>query len=314
VKFGTASKDNQREIVLSFDLDSNRWFFWSDLQKSFGNEKIITTTHDLLSLIQRSAVILPFLKDNRSKIENLPFHDEQSLKFELPLRPVSFRDFYCFEDHVKAGRQARGLEMIPEWYEAPIFYYSNHLNMRGCSEGIPFPTGVSELDCELEIACIVGSEIFNASADEAERAIFGYSVLNDWSARDLQRFEMKINMGPAKAKDFATSLGSFIVTKDEIAALRRGKGYDIAFECSINNELLTSNNWKKVQFSFEEMLQRASRNCRVFPGEIIASGTMGGGCLLEHNLVKNEKRWLKKGDRVDMKWLSGGPWIRSEIL
>jgi len=137
--------------------------------------------------------------------------------------------------------------------------------------------------------------------------------VNDWTARDFQRFEMKVNMGPTKGKDFATSFGSYIITPDEIESIRSQKGYDVEVVAEINGEVLTQRNWKHIQYSFEEMLVRASKNCTIYPGEVIASGTIGGGCLMEHNVLKNEKRWLKKGDVVTLKWLPKGPTISNRI-
>ena len=125
--------------------------------------------------------------------------------------PTSMRDGYAFRQHVESARRNRGLEMIPEWYEAPIFYYSNHLSFRGPFDDIAYPKDSQELDLELEIACVIGREIRNANLEEARAAIFGYSLVNDWTARDFQRFEMKVNMGPTKGKDFATSFGSYII-------------------------------------------------------------------------------------------------------
>jgi fumarylacetoacetate (FAA) hydrolase len=143
--------------------------------------------------------------------------------------------------------------------------------------------------------------------------------LNDWTARDFQRFEMKVNMGPTKGKDFCTTFGSYIIIPDELASRRSGKGYDIECSAEINGQKLTQKNWKHIQHSFEDMLVRASLNCRVLPGEVIASGTMGGGCLMEHNVLEKlekpdaQPRWLKKGDTVTLHWLPEGPMVSNRI-
>src|SRR5690606_25003554 len=134
----------------------------------------------------------------------------------LPFQPKSFRDFYAFEEHVKNGRKSRGMEMIPEWYEFPTFYYSNHLNIRGPNADILYPTGSTEVDFEMELGCVVGRRARNLSSENAGSAIFGYCLLNDFSARDFQRQEMKLNLGPSKGKDFGTSFGPIIYTAAEL--------------------------------------------------------------------------------------------------
>ena len=179
--------------------------------------------------------------------------------------------------------------------------------------GFPHPAAVEQRDLELEIACVVGKEIRNATLDQAREAIFAYTLLNDWTARDFQRFEMKVGMGPAKGKDFVTTFGSYLLTPEELEGRLSGKGFDIEVEALINGERLVINNWKKIQFSFEEMLVRASKNCTLYPGEVIASGTLGGGCLLEHNMTSGKPRWLKAGDTVTLKWHPNGPCISNQI-
>src|SRR5262249_25367851 len=136
----------------------------------------------------------------------------------------TLRDFSAFEQHVKAARAKRGVGMMPEWYEIPTFYFSNTSELYGQDEPIPYPQGSKELDIELEIACIVGREGKDIPTDEAAEYIAGYTIMNDWSARDFQRLDMKLNLGPGKGKDFATSLGPWLVTADELSMRRAGKG------------------------------------------------------------------------------------------
>lgn len=317
MRYGTAVFEGQETFVLS--ERGERWAKWEDYSKRFSNDKTLTETKSLIDFVKRSSVLTDHLRKHLNELRNLSIHEIADESWALPFTPVMFRDFYCFEEHVKNARKGRGAEMLPEWYEAPVFYYSNHLSFRGPFEDVAHPRDSKELDLELEIAAVVGREIRNASLDEARAAIFGYSLVNDWTARDFQRFEMKINMGPTKGKDFCTTFGSYIISPDEIEKHRAAKGFDIEFEALINNESLTKRNWKAIQFSFEEMLVRASKNCTVYPGEVIASGTMGGGCLMEHNVLatlKNPsapKRWLKAGDRVTLKWLPEGPQISNRI-
>lgn len=223
--------------------------------------------------------------------------NEISLLAPLP-QPKSFRDFYAFEQHVKSARENRGLEMIEEWYQIPVFYFSNHLAIKGPEDKISKPANCDWLDYELEVACIIGKQGRNIPAVEAEDYIFGYCILNDWSARDFQRQEMKVGLGPAKGKDFATSIGPWIITKDEMDTLKSGKGFDISMKASVNGHLLSEGNMKDIYYSFGEMIERASSGVTLYPGEIFGSGTVGTGCILE--LGTGVHRWLQPGDVVEL--------------
>jgi 2-keto-4-pentenoate hydratase/2-oxohepta-3-ene-1,7-dioic acid hydratase in catechol pathway len=222
---------------------------------------------------------------------------EVRLKAPLPY-PRSFRDFYAFEQHVKTSRENRGLEMITEWYDIPVFYFSNHLAIKGPNDKIIKPSKCEWLDYELEIACIIGKQGSNISADEAEDYIFGYCILNDWSARDLQRQEMKVGLGPAKGKDFATSIGPWIITKDELEPFKSGKGFNLTMKARVNGLQLSEGNMKDIFYSFPEMIERASAGVMLYPGELIGSGTVGTGCILE--LGGEVHPWLKPGDEVEL--------------
>jgi 2-keto-4-pentenoate hydratase/2-oxohepta-3-ene-1,7-dioic acid hydratase in catechol pathway len=225
-----------------------------------------------------------------------PLH-EVRLMAPLPT-PKSFRDFYAFEQHVKSARENRGLKMIPEWYQIPVFYFSNHLAIKGPEDKISMPVQCNCLDYELEVACIIGKQGRNITAEEAEDFIFGYCILNDWSARDLQRQEMRVGLGPAKGKDFSTTIGPWIITKDEMEHLRTGKGFDISMKARVNGVLLSEGNMKDIYYSFGEMIERASAGVTLYPGEIIGSGTVGTGCILE--LGTEAHRWLQPGDVVEL--------------
>lgn len=223
------------------------------------------------------------------------------LRTPIP-NPPSVRDFYAFEQHVKAARARRGVGMIPEWYEIPVFYFSNTSALYGGDEDILYPRRSQELDFELEVAAVIGQAGTEISAEEAPGYIAGYMVMNDWSARDLQRKEMLMNLGPAKGKDFATTFGPWLVTPDELADRRIGSGkderYDLALFGSINGDQLTSANLKDLYFSFPQMIERAAQSVRLRPGDIIGSGTCGTGCILE--LGTERHRWLQPGDLVEM--------------
>ena len=201
--------------------------------------------------------------------------------FRAPvLHPPSVRDFYAFEQHVKTARAARGLEVPPELYELPVFYFSNPAAIYGPGDEIPHPPDTNELDYELEVAAIIG----------AEGRIGGFTILNDWSARDLQRAEMKVGLGPSKGKDFATSLGPIVVTPDEF------DGTSGTMLARVNGEERSRGKLADMHHSWEAIVAHAARNTRLLPGDVLGSGTVGTGCILEHG----DGRWLQRGDVVEL--------------
>jgi 2-keto-4-pentenoate hydratase/2-oxohepta-3-ene-1,7-dioic acid hydratase in catechol pathway len=217
-------------------------------------------------------------------------------------RPPSVRDFYAFEQHVKTARQRRGLEMDPDWYELPVFYFSNPAAVLGPYADVAVPPGSEQLDFELEVGAVVELGGSDLTPDEAERHIAGFCVMNDWSARDIQRREMKLSMGPVKGKDFATSLGPFLVTPDELEPFRKGRAYDLAMTASVNGREYSRASLADIYWSFGEMLAYASRGTTLLPGDVIGSGTCGTGCILELSLVHGEEEypWLHPGDEVTL--------------
>lgn len=220
------------------------------------------------------------------------------LRFGPPLlQPPSLRDFYAFEQHVGTMWRRRGHDIPEAWYRLPIFYFSNTSEIRGPGEPVWAPSGSTELDFELEVAAMVDTPGVDLVADRAEEAIGGYLILNDWSARDLQREETTVRLGPAKGKDFATSIGPWLVTPDELANARSEKGYNLVMTADVNGEEISRGAWSAAHFSFGEMLARASADARLRPGDLMGSGTVGTGCLLE---IKDERfgRWLEPGDEV----------------
>jgi 2-keto-4-pentenoate hydratase/2-oxohepta-3-ene-1,7-dioic acid hydratase in catechol pathway len=253
----------------------------------------------MLEFIEGNQQFLPQLQELSKHDDTKGLYSLHDVKLLAPLtNPRSFRDFYAFEQHVKTARENRGLEMIAEWYEIPVFYFSNHLVMRGPEEVIERPRDCQWLDYELEIACIIGKEGKNISSTEADDYILGFCILNDWSARDLQRKEMMVGLGPAKGKDFATSIGPYILTKDELNGLKDGKGFNLKMTAKVNGFLLSEGNVKDLFYSFGEMIARASKDVTIYPGELIGSGTVGTGCLLE--LGQTVHRWLEPGDVVEL--------------
>lgn len=213
------------------------------------------------------------------------------------LRPPSVRDFYAFEGHVRTMWERRGGEVPEPWYRLPVFYFSNVSEVRGPDEPVWSPAASDELDYELEVAALVDTPCVDLAADRAEEAIGGYLIFNDWSARDLQREETTVRLGPAKGKDFASSFGPWLVTPDELADAQLGTGYDLAMTAEVNGVETSRGRWSDAQFSFGEMLARASADAHLRPGDLIGSGTVGTGCLLE---VREATlgRYLEPGDEV----------------
>jgi fumarylacetoacetate (FAA) hydrolase len=227
--------------------------------------------------------------------------DAGDLLFGPPiLEPTSLRDFYAFEQHVRTMWERRGGTVPEAWYRLPIFYFGNVSEIRGPDDPVWRPAASAELDYELEVAALIDAPAQDLDAGSGEQAIGGYLIFNDWSARDLQREETTVRLGPAKGKDFASSIGPWLVTPDELANARSGKGYDLAMTAAVNGTELSRGTWADVQFSFGEMVARASADARLRPGDLLGSGTVGTGCLLE---IKDQHlgRWLEPGDQVALR-------------
>jgi fumarylacetoacetate (FAA) hydrolase len=248
-----------------------------------------------------------------------PQEDEHTLNeivFRSPIPdPPTLRDFYAFEQHVATARRNRGLDMTPEWYEIPTFYFSNTSEIYGHDNPIPYPVGSNALDFELEIACVIGREGKDIPVEQAADYIAGYTIMNDWSARDFQMKDMKLNLGPGKGKDFATSLGPLLVTPDELAARRTGSGaserYDMPMIARINGKEVSRGNFNQIYYSFPQMIAYASRNARLRVGDVIGSGTVGTGCILE--LGTQVHGWLQRDDEVELE-IDGIGILRNRIM
>ncbi|MBN9386945.1 MAG: fumarylacetoacetate hydrolase family protein [Chloroflexi bacterium] len=240
----------------------------------------------------------------------------EEVRLRAPIElPPSVRDFYAFEQHVKTARANRGLGMIPEWYDFPVFYFSNHRAIYGPEDEIPYPRESKALDFELEMACVIGRAGRDIPAQQGSLYIAGYCVMNDWSARDLQMEEMKLNMGPVKGKDFATSLGPWLVTPDELSGQLTEQGaaerYDLAMTARLNGKEISRGNFKDIYFSFPQMIERASMNTWLVPGDIIGSGTVGTGCLLEFG--DKRERYLQPGDVMELE-IEGLGVLRNTVI
>ncbi|MFD6532146.1 fumarylacetoacetate hydrolase family protein [Streptomyces sp. NPDC060184] len=223
-----------------------------------------------------------------------------------PLQPASVRDFVTFEEHVEGVRRSvEGVGGVPEqWYAAPTFYFTNPHAIHGHLEGIPVPPGSSVLDFELEVGAVIGREGRDLTPGQARDHIIGYTVFNDWSARDLQSAEMKVGLGPCKGKDTATTLGPYLVTADELEPHRDADGFlRLAMTAEVNGRVVGEDLLSRMSWTFEEMTAYASRGTRVVPGDVLGSGTCGnGGCLAELWGRRGEQSPppLKPGDTVTL--------------
>lgn len=218
-------------------------------------------------------------------------------------RPPSMRDGYAFRQHVETARRNRGLEMIPEFDQFPIFYFTNHQAVIGPGELPVRPKALDKLDFELEAAIVVGKECRDLTAANADDAIFGMMIMNDFSARTLQMDEMKLNLGPAKGKDFATALGPWLVTMDELkeasSATPSGAHWNLGMRAFVNGVKVSDGNVKDMTWTFAQIMERASYGVTLYPGDVIGSGTCGTGCFLELNGSKiTNNQWLKPGDVI----------------
>jgi fumarylacetoacetate (FAA) hydrolase len=242
-------------------------------------------------------------------------------------RPGSCRDGYAFRQHVATARRNRGLEMIPEFDRFPTFYFTNHRGIVGEGEVAVEADHLKQLDFELEAAIVIGARVHNVDAREADACIAGYLVMNDFSARALQMEEMKLNLGPAKGKDFATGLGPWLVTPDEIASHRistpAGVQHDLAMRAWHNGKQVSEGNLKDMSWTFAQLIERASYGVTLYPGDVIGSGTVGTGCYLELNgTAALEAKasgapftptWLGVGDTIELE-IEGLGRLRNKIV
>lgn len=233
------------------------------------------------------------LKAAREILQNpKTIHPLDSVRLRAPVpNPGAYRDFLAFEEHAKAGAQRRG-ESLPEaWYELPVYYKGNHREIYGPEDEIPWPSYTRRLDFELEVACVIGKKGRDLSPEEAADYIAGYTVLNDFSARDIQKREMACRMGPAKGKDFATSIGPYLLTIDESPGFEEE---DIPMIVRVNGEEWSRGNFKSHHWKFPLMVSHVSQEETVYPGDILGSGTFYKGCGLDMD------RWLKPGDVIEL--------------
>ena len=274
---------------------------WLDLAEA--TDHVLDTDDspsDLRDVLRRDGPGLTTVRQVVGELEGTTLPDEiatwpgHGARLAAPIpAPGALLDFYAFEEHVRGARARRGLDIVPEWYRYPVYYRSNQRAILGPDAEVAFPTGETRMDFELELAAVLGAPIEDPTADEAEAAIAGWCLLNDWSARAIQAETMKVGLGPNKGKDFATSLGPWIVTPDEL-----GDPGDLELAARVNGEVWSRGRVGAMHWRWGQMLAFAAEGVRFEPGDVFGSGTVGGGCGLELD------RFLADGDRVE---LDGGP-------
>jgi fumarylacetoacetate (FAA) hydrolase len=264
---------------------------------------------DVLPVAQAGALLIA--EGTRSSNKGIPVKDVQLLS-PVPL-PTSCRDGYAFRQHVEAARRNRKVPMIPEFDQYPVFYFTNHHSIQGPGEIKCMPDHFEKLDFELEVAILICKHGRNIKAEEADEYIGGLMIMNDLSARRLQMEEMLLNLGPAKGKDFSTALGPWLVTLDELEELvvpakenHVGKNWNLKMKCSVNGIQVSEGNLADMDWTFAEIIERASYGVNLYPGDVIGSGTVGTGCFLELNgtgKLNNPdytEQWLQPNDVIEM--------------
>jgi len=227
--------------------------------------------------------------------------------------PTSCRDAYAFRQHVAAARRNRNAPMIPEFDQFPVFYFTNHHSIQGPGRVRCMPDHLEKLDFELEVAIVICKHGRNIRASEADEHIGGLMIMNDLTGRRLQQEEMLLNLGPAKGKDFCTTLGPWLATLDELAEFEVpckeghvGLNWNLQMQCRVNNIMVSEGNLSTMDWTFAEIIERASYGIDLYPGDIIGSGTVGTGCFLELNGTGKlndpsyAEQWLQEGDEVEM--------------
>jgi fumarylacetoacetate (FAA) hydrolase len=238
--------------------------------------------------------------------------DPSTLLAPVPF-PTSCRDGYAFRQHVAAARRNRGVPMIPEFDRFPVFYFTNHHGIVGPGPVACMPDHFERLDFELEAAIVICRQGRNIPAAEADRYIGGLMVMNDLSARTLQMDEMQLSLGPAKGKDFATALGPWLVTLDELEPFatapkegHAGRSWNLRMTARVNGLPVSEGRLSDMDWTFAELVERAAYGVNLYPGDVIGSGTVGTGCFLETNGTRRlqdpsaQEQWLQEGDTVEL--------------
>jgi len=229
-------------------------------------------------------------------------HDLADVRLRPPIpNPPSIRDFASFREHIEVSMGNLDVTLSPDWFAAPTFYFTSPNNLFADGEVVRVPGDAAQMDYELEVCAVIGVGGINIAPSEAHRHIAGFAIFNDWSARDLQSAEMRrLPVGPGKGKDASTSIGPYLVTPDELEDRISSRGYDLTMTATVNGRAYSAGNLVSIGWSFAEMIAFASRSSPLVPGDVIGSGTVGTGCILELSGSHGSERypWLKNGDEV----------------
>lgn len=271
---------------------------------------------EMNAFLQGGEVLMERAKKIDAQIKSGELSPKEEVFFELlaPVpHPASCRDGYAFRQHVAAARRNRKVDMIAEFDQYPIFYFTNHNAIQGPGEIECMPDHFQKLDFELEVAVVIGKKGKNITAAEADDYIAGFTIMNDMSARTLQMEEMLLNLGPAKGKDFSTVIGPWLVTPDELLQFKTsaksghtGNTYNLQMTCTVNGKQVSAGNMADMDWTFAEIIERCAYGTDILPGDVIGSGTVGTGCFLELNgtgLLNDpnfKPQWLQDGDVVEM--------------
>ncbi|MBS1654190.1 MAG: fumarylacetoacetate hydrolase family protein [Bacteroidetes bacterium] len=308
MKLVTYLKDNHEQLgVLINDLVYDMEVLHPDLPGTMS--MFLNYWEDTYPVAQAGEIMLK--EGTRTSRQGVPVSNLQLIA-PVPF-PTSCRDGYAFRQHVAAARRNRNAEMIPQFDQFPIFYFTNHHSIQGPGDIMCMPDHLQKLDFELEAAIVICKHGRNISAEEADEHIGGIMIMNDMSARQLQMEEMQLNLGPAKGKDFSTVIGPWLVTLDELEQFEipakenhTGKNWNLGMKCSVNGVRVSNGNLGDMDWTFAEIIERASYGADLYPGDVIGSGTVGTGCFLEINgtgKLNNPdytEQWLQAGDVIEM--------------
>jgi fumarylacetoacetate (FAA) hydrolase len=308
MRLATILPENGNLPVAAVSVDARNWVDLHSFLGFFGVKA--GPPNSAAPLTEFLPILMPRFAEFTRKVSDWPEHGRlfqsrggktlKARKFLPPiLRPPAFRDFYAFEQHVRTARARRGLDMIQAWYEIPVFYFSNPNSLVGDDEAVFAPAGSNELDYELEIGVVIGDRVRNVNASQAWKCVAGFTIINDFSARDVQRAEMAVGLGPAKGKDFSTAVGPVLVTRDEFADKIDKEVISLDMRARLNGRELSRGNSNSLFHTFPKMIAQAACDADLFPGDLIGSGTVGTGCILELT-PEHTGGWLKAGDLVEL--------------
>jgi fumarylacetoacetate (FAA) hydrolase len=292
--------------VAAVSVDAQNWLALNDFLGFFGVKELRNGL--TASLSDFLPVLMPRFSEFTRKVSDWPEHGRifqkrggQTIRPRAFLPPVisppSFRTFSGFEQHVRTVRARRGLEMTQTWFELPAFCFSNPNSLVGQEASVFPPAHSAELDYGLELGVVIGDRIRDVALEQAWRHVAGFTILNDFSARDLERAEMAVGLGPGK--DFATAVGPVLVTRDELTDKIDGERVSVQMRARVNGNEISHGNSQALFHTLPRMIAHASRDADLFPGDLIGSGTVGGGCILELT-PEATNGWLKPGDVVEL--------------